>query len=170
MKKKKLINPNIDNQLLSENRTWASGSEDIPLENPTNQQWRKRLISTMYHFAEDPENLEIMQFVAKYKIQRSKLYRWADTYPDVKSAFEDMKLLIAGNRRVGTMKKGLDGQFAYRDMHCYDPEWLEVNKYHADLKKDEERQSHTFIIKSDKPVVISKEELNKEPQETKENS
>ena len=41
----------------------------------------------------------------------------------------------------------------------YDPEWHAINKYHSDMRKEEEKQSHTFIINDAKPRIVSKEEM-----------
>jgi len=39
-------------------------------------------------------------------------------------------------------------------MHKYDPEWDEINKYHAALKSKEDSEKNvTFVIKADRPEI-----------------
>jgi hypothetical protein len=95
----------------------------------------------------------------EFKIPYSTLKQWVEKYPDIKSAYNNVKLALACHRRVGAMNKKLDGAYAYKDMHVYDPEWLEINKYHSDMKKEEEKQPHTFIINTGKPRIVTKEEM-----------
>ena len=44
-------------------------------------------------------------------------------------------------------------------MHNLDPDFDNVNKYHAALKKDESQQDRTFVVNLNKPYVMSQEEL-----------
>ena len=100
-----------------------------------------------------------MQFCIEYKIPYRTLKEWIEKYPEVKEAYNDVKLAVACHRRLGSMNKKLDGAYAYKDMHMYDPEWHAINKYHSDMRKEEEKQSHTFIINDAKPRIVSKEEM-----------
>jgi len=149
-----------DARELSNSRTWIDflDKESLSLY-PGKDDWRQRLIYTMLKWSEKATSLELMQFCLEYKIPRTTLNEWVNKYPEVKEAYSNIKLIIACHRRVGTMNKKLDGAYAYKDMHIYDPEWHAINKYHSDMKKDEEKQSHTFIINNTKPRIISKEEM-----------
>lgn len=129
------------------------------LANPGRSEWRQRLINSMLIWAQSENALEIMQFCMEYKISYFSLREWVKKYPDLKEAYDYVKMMIACHRRTGSMLKRLDGNYAYKDMHMYDTEWHAINKYHADLKKEEEKQAHTFIINTDKPVVVSKAEM-----------
>lgn len=155
-----------DARELSNSRTWIDflDKESLCLY-PGKDEWRQRLIYTMLKWSEKQTSLEIMQFCMEYKIPRRTLKEWVDKYPEVKEAYDDMKLVLACHRRVGTMNKKLDGAYAYKDMHIYDPEWHTINKYHSDMRKDEEKQAHTFIISNAKPRIISKEEINSNNEE-----
>lgn len=149
-----------DEFLLSSNRSWIDflDKESLSLY-PEKDNWRKKLIHTMLTWSDDSNALEIMQFCIQYKIPRRTLLEWVEKYPDIRRGYEDMKLALASHRRVGSMIKKLDGTYAYKDMHIYDPEWLAINKYHSDMKKDEEKQAHTFIISDAKPRIVTKEEM-----------
>jgi hypothetical protein len=156
----KAIQYNGDASELSNSRTWQDfiSAETLNLY-PGRDDWRKRLIHTMLTWSEKKESLEIIQFCLEYKLPRRTLQTWADKYPDIKEAYENMKLHIACHRRVGSMHKKLDGAYAYKDMHIYDPEWHAINKYHSDMRTEEAKQSHTFVIDTTKPRIVSKEEM-----------
>lgn len=159
----KIIHSTVDDGRLSNSRTWIDFIDKESLSTfPGRDDWRKRLINTLFIWSERPTSLEVMQFCIEYKIPYRTLKEWVDKYPEVKEAYDNVKLSIACHRRVGSMNKKLDGAYAYKDMHIYDPEWLAINKYHSDMKKDEEKQAHTFIISDVKPRIVSKEEMLKE--------
>jgi hypothetical protein len=149
-----------DANSLSNNRTWMDflDKETLSLY-PGKDDWRKRLINTLLIWSERPASLELMQFCIEFKIPRSTLWEWVDKYPDIKAAYENAKLAVACHRRIGSMNKKLDGAYAYKDMHLYDPEWHAINKYHSDMRKEEEKQAHTFIINDAKPRIVTKEEM-----------
>ena len=102
----------------------------------------------------------MMQFCIEYKIPYRTLKEWIDKYPEVKRAYNDAKMTVACHRRMGSMNKKLDGSYAYKDMHLYDPEWHAINKYHSDMKKEEEKQAHTFVIDMRKPKMVTKEQMS----------
>jgi len=150
-----------DAEELSNSRSWIDFLDKETLSiYPGKDSWRKRLIHTMLTWAQDPTSLEVLQFCMKFKLPYGTLREWDSKYPDIHEAYTFMKLMIATHRRVGSMTKKLDGAYAYKDMHCYDPEWHAVNKYHSDMKKEEEKQAHTFIINDAKPRIVSKEEMS----------
>jgi|SRR5579872_4741339 len=113
---------------------------------PEKAQWRERLRYTMLIWCDNKDALEIDQFCIEYNIPRRTLYSWRDKYPDIKETIDDVKLIIASRRRVYAMTKNIDGVYAHKNLHLYDPEWHEVNKYHADLKKPEENRNQSFQV------------------------
>lgn len=149
-----------ETESLSNSRSWMDflDKETLSLF-PGKDSWRKRLINTMLIWAEKSTSLEVMQFCIQFKIPYTTLREWDNKYPDIHDAYVFMKLMIATHRKVGSMTKKLDGTYAYKDMHMYDPEWHPINKYHSDMKKEEEKQAHTFIISDAKPRIVTKEEM-----------
>jgi len=157
---KKVDNNTTENSMLSKNNSWMDFvKKESLLANPGRTEWRERLVNTMLHWAQSENALEIMQFCIEYKISYFSLREWVKKYKDIKEAYEYVKMMVACHRRTGSMTKKLDGNYAYRDMHMYDSEWHAINKYHADLKKEEEKQAHTFIINTDRPAVVTKQEM-----------
>ena len=136
--------------------------------NPGKDDWRKRLTNTMLIWCETEKPLEIMEFCIKYRIPYTTLREWVNKYPDIAKIYNEVKLQIACYRRTGCMRKQLDANSAYRDMHILDPEWHNINKYNADLKKEEAHQAHTFIINMEKPPITGPEELKLEVDRTRE--
>jgi len=126
---------------------------------PEKDDWRKRFTCTMLEWASQEDSLEITDFAIEMKMHRQTLYSWADKYPDIKEALDITRLILGSRRRKGALTRKYDKDMALRDMHCYDPEWLAINKYHSDMKVEQEKQAHTFIISDAKPKVVSKEEM-----------
>jgi len=149
--------PNTDNGMLSSTRTLIDFFDEAGLSNfPQKDSWRKRLCFTMVNWSRGEEALDLVQFCQQYQIPRTSLYEWAAKYEDVRNALSELRINIGCTRRIGSMKKKLDGTYAYKDMHLYDKEWLAINKYHSDMKKEEDKQPTTFIINTEKPKVQNK--------------
>lgn len=162
-KKSEVINNSKDMKLLTTSETWCEFvNNDTFMLFPSKHDWRQRFIYTLLEWARKDDSLEITDFAIEMKMRRTTLYRWADEYPDLKDALDFARLMIGSRRRKGAMQKKLDGTYAYRDMHMYDPEWHAINKYHSDMKTEEAKQSHTFIISDAKPRIVSKEEMLEE--------
>lgn len=160
MSKKEKPHNNTEIQPLDSNRNWVDFiNNDAFMLFPEKKDWRNRFILTMLEWAAKDDSLEIGEFHASLKMHRSLLYDWINKYPDIKNAYEHAKLLISYRRKKGALTKKLDKDVVFKDIHKYDPEWLDINKYHSDMKKDEEKQAHTFIISDVKPKVLTKEEM-----------
>jgi hypothetical protein len=54
----------------------------------------------------------------------------------------------------------LDKDVVFKDLHKYDPEWDDINKYHSALKKEEAAEATKFVIVMGKPDVVSREQMN----------
>lgn len=153
--------PNMSLQPLSKNASWSEYIQNKSFTLfPEKKDWRKRLVFTLLEWAQKDTSLDMIGFIEEMKLfDRKTLYRWEQKYPDIKEGLEMARLLIASRHYTGALTRKLDKDVAFKDMHRLDSEWLEINKYHADLKKDETHQPCTFIIRDDKPKIISKEEL-----------
>ncbi len=103
---------------------------------PDKEGWRLRLRYTMLCWADENDKFEIEQFCREYQIPRRTLYFWRDKYPDIRQTIDDIRVNIGSTRRIGALTRKLDKDVVFKDIHKYDPEWLDINKYHNDLKKD----------------------------------
>lgn len=162
--KGKYLQCNNDPDELSNSRTWMDYMEpDSISNNPGKEDWRKRVIYTMYKFASDKNSLDVMQFCMKYKIPWRTLHDWVNAYPDLENAYTEMKRMIACHRKIGSMHKKLDSGAAYKDMHLLDPDWHEkVNKYLADLRNIQALAATAFNIMLGKPEVKTEAMLKAE--------
>ena len=154
------INTNTQIKPLTTVRTWKEFIDnDAYMQFPSKQDWRLRFIYTLLEWAMKDDSLEITDFALEMKMRRQTIYEWADKYPDIKQAMDQARLMIASRRKKGALTKKFDKDVVFKDLHKYDPEWLEINKYHSDMKTEETKQSHTFIISDAKPRIVSKEEM-----------
>lgn len=162
-KSKEITNHNTELQPLTNSRTWYDFLEnDSFMDFPEKADWRKRFCLTMLLWSEKEDSVEITDFAIEVKRRRQTIYEWADKYPDIKRTFDYVKLIIASRRKKGMLTRKFDKDVVFKDLHKYDPEWLDINKYHSDMKKEEDKQSHTFIVDTSRPAVTTKEEMVKE--------
>jgi len=160
-KEKEMPKDNIDIQPLTNTRTWRDFiNNDSFMFFPEKQDWRKRFICTILEWASKEDSLEITDFAIEMKMRRSTIYDWANKYPEIKEALDQARLMIASRRKKGALVRKFDKDVVFKDLHKYDPEWLEINKYHSDMKTEEAKQSHTFIINDAKPRIVSREEMS----------
>lgn len=132
---------------LSNNRSWHDYlSESAFQYYPEKDNWRKRLIYSLYEWIENKDNIEVMQFCMEYKIPYTTLKEWINKYPDVKNAYNDIKLMLASRRRIGVVRKDFDREAVFKDLHTLDPEWLAINRYHAELKNIEAATAQMQIV------------------------
>ncbi len=124
---------------LSKNRTWQEMMDNESYQLfAGNHQRNERLIFTLYKWSESEDALDLTQFCMQYKIPRQSLYDIRDKYPEVRKAMDNVKLFLGCRKRVGAIKKIYDKEAVFKDMHKYDPEFLEINSYWAALKNIEE--------------------------------
>lgn len=144
-------------------RTWADCIKNSSFELfPGKDDWRQRFVNDMYEWAQKDDSLEIQQFTMKMCMRRQTLYEWANQYPEIKEALCEVRLILASRRRIGALKKDFDKEVVFKDLHKLDPEWLEINKYHADLKTQEAHHNKVEFVLIGKPEVQSAQDLEKQ--------
>ena len=131
-------------QFISKNHDWLDNQALIFF--PEKADWRKRLNYSMMKWAEDDNALEIGQFCMDYKVSKHTLREWVLKYPDVAEAYKQMKYMIATRRKVGCIKKQYDPASCFKDMHTLDEDWIAVDQYHNNLKKDIQNDNTTKVI------------------------
>ncbi len=127
---------------------------------PSKESFRQRVAYTILKWSETDEALDLGQFFMVYKIPRETFRAWCAKYPDIKQAYLDAKLNVATRRRLGALNKQFEKEVVFKDMHTYDSDYLEINQYHASLRKDEDKQPHVFNVILDRPEVTSKAEMD----------
>lgn len=155
----KIVNHSVESREIANSHSWHDAiDKEAFIFFPSKHQWREKLIYTMEKFAELDSTLTVLQFTHKYKIPYQTLVTWVNKYPDIKEAYTLMKSAMAMRRQVGAIENKLNMAAAYKDMHRYDPDWgKEVDQYHAALKKEEDKQAHTFVVNLGRPQVQEKE-------------
>lgn len=158
---KEIPKHSIEIEPLSHIRTWTDFiNNDSFMQFPDKDDWRKRFICTLLAWAGKEDSVEITDFALEMKMRRMTITDWCHKYPDMRDAYDQAKLMIASRRKKGALVRKYDKEVVFKDIHRYDPEWLEINKYHSDMKKEEEKQAHTFIISDAKPRIVSKQEMD----------
>jgi hypothetical protein len=171
-KQKKSTHTTGEALALSKNRTWQDFLDETAfIFFPEKNDWRLRLRYQLLEWAYRPTSYELMQFCIEYRIPRRTLYEWRDKYDDVRSTLGDIMLILGSRRRLAATLVDVSSDIAssklhahmiIRDLHRYDSEEEDNNRYQAALKKDEEDASQTInVIMSPAPVtgkVVSKTE------------
>lgn len=128
------------------------------IDYPSKSDWRKSFCKCLIVWSEKKDSLEIEQFCEEHKIPRQTLYDWRTKHPEIRNAIDMAKINLASHRRVQSMQKRLDGDRAYKNLHKYDPEWDEINKYWAALAKDQKES----LTKENLKEVLNDFNLNLE--------
>lgn len=160
----KVTKPTISEEYLTRIGNWEDMiADEVIQENPGKDEWRKRLIRTMFMEAFKGDILEIWEFSEKYLIPPEKLSKWAKQYDDMAKAFDYFKRIIASKRRAGCMRKKLDSYSSLRDIHLLDSKDDEVNRYHLELKKLKDLEDQVrYLVEIVKPKTISAIEMQEQ--------
>jgi len=119
---------------------------DPLLINIGREEWRKKFIRTLEYWSCDDNALSIYQFCKEYGFTKRMLEVWRGKYPDVEDAFIEVKDRIGLNRwMLAFMRKASETLFL-KDIHNYHKEWLDINKYHADMKKVDEGENGIQVV------------------------
>jgi len=138
-KKVKSSNPStIPEGISKPSHLWETIGNDALRFFPEKDAWRKRLILSLLTFFKNPEVLVWEEFCQEFDIPRRTLDGWCSRYEDLAETKRHVMIMIAARRRKGVMNFNLQQYASFRDMHVYDPEWKDVEKFHADLKNSEE--------------------------------
>ena len=161
--KAQTINNSFDIQVLTNVRSISDFvKNDAYMYFPDKLDWRNRFCATVIECAEREDSLELVDFILEIRMGKTTFNEWQNRYPDIKEAVDFARLKIGSRKRKGALYRKYDKDVVFKDMHKYDPDWLEINKYHSDMRKAEEVKPTTFVIHTDKPEVVSKEEMENE--------
>lgn len=120
--------------IISDFPPWI-GDLDLPLlrEAPVRRKAFCDLIKEFGYTHPQASNMRTFSLAAR--ISRKTLDNWRHALPDLDEAFLIMKEAIFARRKLAWDMKILSDTNYLRDSHIYEPEELELNKYHADLTK-----------------------------------
>lgn len=119
---------------------------DSLLLNPGRDEWRQRFCKTLELWSSDENALSIHQFCTEYGFTRRQLEDYRKQYPEIEQMMKEVKERIGHNRwMLAFMRKASETLFL-KDIHHYHEEWRDINKYHADLRKEEDKTSGIQVV------------------------
>lgn len=116
---------------------------------PSKSEWRERIMFMLDTWSLEPDAYELQQFLNMIKFPARRFYELVSEtseYPELREIYTEVKLRLASRKRIGALKKEFEPKVAFYDMHRLDPSWKEIDKYHADLKKEEDRSTGTILV------------------------
>lgn len=123
------------------------------MEYPGGENWKERTAHTMLLWVEEEDAETIMGFCRKYHVPRDTLRNWVKSDETFKKTYDLVKLILADKDIQGAKHKRYDKDVVFKYLHKLDPDYEEINKYHADLKKPEETNNgnRTIIVEMQMP-------------------
>jgi hypothetical protein len=107
----------------------------------------EKIASALVTWSKDPESIRLEGFCLSFGIKPQVLYRWAETHEIIKDALETTILRLAQNRANGMVfqKYGMRENALKHVHHLYDTQWAEANKYHAELKAQQDKEDASSL-------------------------
>ena len=96
--------------------------------------------------------VKIRDFFRMKHIFDRRVFEWRNKYPRFREVYEEALLAIGDRRETKAFYGEGNANLQMRTAHQYDPEWHEVNRYHSDMKKDEEGSKKQDITVIYSPV------------------
>lgn len=116
------------------------------LLNPGATEWRQRLITTLDLWSLEETSITLYQFCREYGLAYRLFCKWCEKYEDLGDMRDEVKLRIGDTHYRDAYRKRASETLVLKDLHKYWPEWADVNKYHADLRKDEQLQQGIQVV------------------------
>ncbi len=116
-------------------------------------------------FRDNPAALRLNDFCIGSRYTYRKVKHYVNYYPEIKDCWEEIKLTL-GNRRyrgfVGANDDFKNGNNLWKDIHKFDEEFHEINKYHQDLKQEEAAKNIEQVVKITKRLIDREKEAIQE--------
>jgi hypothetical protein len=123
--------------------------------------WRKKPVpeETIMNIAKDfhrfaydlafntpnPDPYTFHAWRAKIGVPRGTYNVWYDKFPEFKMIVDEGKEMLGYIRERGMLKKELAERSTMFTMHNYSPDWIEFNKYHAELRTDDDKKGDITV-------------------------
>jgi len=122
----------------------------------------ERLAVKLIHWSQDEEQeaLKITQFYNLVGIHASDFHRWLKRSDKLKIAYRNALDTIGTRREIGAIKRKYEVTMIKSAMPIYDPEWKELLKLQAELKKQNDNK-----FSGDLTVVMDNFGLKKDKEE-----
>lgn len=109
----------------------------------------------------NPRVLKLSQFRRVKGIKESTWKYWYK-YDWFREKIDECMRILGDKREVGASFKELDKEMQLKVMHLYDPEWININAYHAQLKEEQQSANAELFKEILKEVLQPFEEKKKE--------
>ncbi len=115
-------------------------------EKPASENFIMRLGQEFVDWCFNSNGHKASQFFLGKGIDSRTYYRWYDKHPKFAHSY-DYGLQVLGNKRETLM---LEGKYKEKPvmhrMHAYDPEWKSSDKYHSELKLEDDNAEKKYIL------------------------
>ena len=145
--KKPKRNQNRDQETSFAKSSWLSEYIDATLTRitPLSETIVNNLAQELTDWVRLPDKLTFTSFLVHKKIPRDTFYRWAEEYPQLKTAHQLALMSLSDRREVGGLTRKFDPAFVLNSMPMYDPAWKEFMQWKASLKQDDGNQQKVVV-------------------------
>jgi len=113
---------------------------------PVSEAFIQRVAERMIEWAKKPTSYRITQFFNEEGIPNTYIYRWMESYPNLKLAHEYAFSMIADRREIGALEKRLDGATMREMQAIWDPAYKSLLEWKSKLAKQEQAQGNVQVI------------------------
>lgn len=106
----------------------------------------------------DPEGtsreVKIGHFLRPRGIDRRSFYTWIKCYPDLNELYQEVRVALGDRREQRGLERSYDSALVRTSMHKYDPEWREIDEFHATINKASTTQGNVInLTVVDQPIL-----------------
>ena len=110
------------------------------------RKWVDKLIYTMDKWVRKETSETVQDFCNEYCFDPSRLKELRDKDERFAKYYIVFKKILANKDIKGVKHKIYDREMVMKYLHTLDADYLEINKYHADLKNEEAKNSGTVYV------------------------
>lgn len=111
---------------------------------PVSEAWLEKLAKKLANWAiNDKSALTLKRFYIQQGICSRTVARWRKRSDIFNRSHEFAKEAIGDRREIGALTKKYSESVILKSMHHYDEEWRAIDRWHSDLKKNEQEQKTT---------------------------
>ena len=108
-------------------------------EKTLSEAFLETLINELFEWADTNEGaIKLRPFFRKKKIFYEDVCYWRKKSKTFDQIYTEALAAIGDRREDRAFNLKANASIQMKTAHLYDPEWREVNRYHSDMKKDEE--------------------------------
>lgn len=118
---------------------------------PVTQRTIDGISENLLNWSRLSDSMHMDDFEYDYGYPISKIYEWKEKFPELAESLAIALKNLCRNRRNAINRIDKESKFVYRDhrlahvQHIYDPQWAEANKYHAELKAQQDKEDASSL-------------------------